>query len=499
MSSTPHLNLLPVGILQTDSLGSCMALNAQGSEVLGLAAEDALGDKWLEALEPETREHLPDRWRRGTADGKLAQERLGIRLPDGTRKVVAVRVVRVPRGADEPSGFLATLLDVTEWKLTEETLRNTTRELGARVRELDCLFEISRAVERSAGSLPAILEEAVAILSRTWGDGGAASARITLSGMECESPTFDPDAVRVRAEVFVHGKWAGEIQVSHPAEPGAEVARIPAADHQRLLDAVAQRLGRTAERLQGRQLLREKEEEMRERLTHLTRVSTMGEMASSIAHEVNQPLTAIATYAQACRRLIDAGEAPESRIREVLQSIAEEALRAGNIIHRLKDMVRRQESRWTECDLNTLIRDVEQLASVDARLHDVKLSFQLAQDLPSIMADGVQIQQVVLNLIRNGIDAVEEAGVPNGRVVVRTGRAGPKAVRVTVEDNGPGLPAEVEDKLFQPFFTTKGGGMGMGLSISRSIASAHKGQISFTRDPSGGAVFHLTLPAFDDS
>jgi len=499
MSSTPLLNLLPVGILQMDSAGRCVALNAQGSEVLGLAPADALGDGWLKVVEPGARESLREQWTRTTEGGELAQERLEIRLPDGTRKVVAVRVVRVPQGADGPWGFLATLVDVTEWKLTEETLRNTTRELEARVRELDCLFEISRAVERSAGSLPAILEEAVAILSRTWSDGGEASARITLAALDYESPTFDPDAVRVRAEIFVHGERAGEIQVSHPADPGAEVARIPAADHQRLLDAVAQRLGRTAERVRGRQLLREKEEEMRERLTHLTRVSTMGEMASSIAHEVNQPLTAIATYAQACRRLIDGGEAPESRVREVLQSIAEEALRAGNIIHRLKDMVRRQESRWTECDLNALIRDVEQLASVDARLHDVRLSFQLAQDLPSIMADGVQIQQVVLNLIRNGIDAVEEGRVSYGRVVVRTGRAGPKAVRVSVEDNGPGLPSEVEDKLFQPFFTTKRGGMGMGLSISKSIASAHKGRISFTRDPSGGTAFHLTLPAFDDS
>ena len=233
-------------------------------------------------------------------------------------------------------------------------------------------------------------------------------------------------------------------------------------------------------------------------LTHLTRVSTMGEMASSIAHEVNQPLTAIATYAQACRRLVEGGGAGIPRIMEVLGSISDEALRAGNIIHRLKDMVRRQESRWTECDLNALIRDVEQLASVDARLHDVSLTFQLSQDLPSILADGVQIQQVVLNLIRNGIDAVEGGGVKEGRVVVRTGRTGRNAVRISVEDNGRGLPPDLEDKLFHPFFTTKTGGMGMGLSISKSIATAHKGRISFSRNPSEGMTFHLTLPAFDE-
>jgi signal transduction histidine kinase len=224
----------------------------------------------------------------------------------------------------------------------------------------------------------------------------------------------------------------------------------------------------------------------------------MGEMASSIAHEVNQPLTAIATYAQACRRLMEGGSAQPPRVMEVLQHIAEEALRAGNIIHRLKDMVRVQESHWMESDLNALIRDVEQLASVDARLHDVLLSFQLAPDLPTILADGVQVQQVVLNLIRNGIDAVEEGGGGGGEVVVRTERVGPKAVGVSVEDNGSGLSPDQEEKLFQPFFTTKSGGMGMGLSISKSIATAHRGRISFSRNPSRGMTFRLTLPTFDE-
>lgn len=498
MSNGRLADLLPVGILQTDSGGRCVAVNSQGCEVLGVSAAEAMGSGWSQAVEPDAWEALLGRWSEGTSRGDLFEERLPVRHPDGTKRLVWCRVIGLTSEDGTPAGFLATLLDVTEWQKTEVNLRKATRELEVRVRELDCLFEISRAVERSAGSLPAILEDSVAILSRTWSGEAEACARIVLNDLSYQSPGFDPAADLLRAEIFVHGEEAGEIEVGFPSGTPSEVGETPPPDHQRLLEAVAQRLGRTAERVKGRQLLREKEEEMRERLTHLTRVSTMGEMASSIAHEVNQPLTAIATYAQACRRLVEGGGAGIPRIMEVLGSISDEALRAGNIIHRLKDMVRRQESRWTECDLNALIRDVEQLASVDARLHDVSLTFQLSQDLPSILADGVQIQQVVLNLIRNGIDAVEGGGVKEGRVVVRTGRAARNAVRISVEDNGRGLPHDLEDRLFQPFFTTKTGGMGMGLSISKSIAAAHKGRISFSRNSSEGMTFHLTLPAFDE-
>jgi len=489
------LDLLPVGILRTDPEGGCLALNPQGSAILGLTQEEAKGRGWLGVMDPSEGRAILRSWARDATDGRPLEGRVRVIPAHGPRRVVAWRTVRLPEEAG--NGFLSSLVDVTEWEQTGETLRKTTRELEARVRELDCLFEISRAVERSAGSLPSILRDAVAILSRTWSDGGEANARIVLNDLTYQSEGFDPSRASLRAEVFVQGERAGEIQMVLPPRLSLDAGGIPPSDHRRLLDAVAQRLGRTAERVRGRQLLREKEEEMRERLTHLTRVSTMGEMASSIAHEVNQPLTAIATYAQACRRLMEGGGASPQRIAEVLLNISEEAIRAGNIIHRLKDMVRRQESRWTESDPNALIRDVEQLASVDARLHDVKLTFRLAPGLPTVLADSVQIQQVVLNLIRNGIDAVEGREGAGGEVVVRTGPLGSRGVRISVEDNGPGLGEGLEDKLFQPFFTTKEGGMGMGLSICKSIAAAHKGRISFTRNPSGGMTFHLTLPAFD--
>jgi PAS domain S-box-containing protein len=490
---------LPLGVLRADSSGRCLALNTRAAELLGTSREEALGEGWWDCLHEDDRRDLLRRWEETAEEPTLFVMGLRVPGPDSSSRFLSCEVAPLPVPASGEAYFLTTLLDVSRHQRTEDDLRKTTRALGFRVRELDCLFEISRAVERSAGDLDAILREAAEILARTWDHPRPAWARITLKEGVYETPGFSPDGVDRRTDIFIHDEKVGKIEVgTEEPEPGEE-GDLSAPEEERLLEAVAQRLGRTAERVMARRGLREKEEEMRERLTHLTRVSTMGEMASSIAHEVNQPLTAIATYARGCRFLIEKGEPDLEELSEVLERIGKEALRAGTIVNRLKDLVRRQESRWTECDLDETVKDVIHLASVDARLHDVDLRFDLAGGLPPILADPVQIQQVVLNLIRNGIDALENVASFRRRVVVRTGMAGPAQVRLSVEDNGCGLPEGSHDRLFEPFFTTKERGTGMGLSISRSIAGAHRGRISFTRNPSGGTTFHLTLPILDES
>jgi two-component system sensor kinase FixL len=246
--------------------------------------------------------------------------------------------------------------------------------------------------------------------------------------------------------------------------------------------------------LRSEEVRGEREAELRERLTHLARVGVMGEMASSIAHEVNQPLTAIATYAQAGRRLTEAGTMEPGAAIELLNRIAEDALRAGAIIHRLRDLVRKHDVSQVKCDVNELIRDVTHLATVDARLHDVTLRLALEKELPTVLADGVQIQQIVLNLVRNAVDSTVQIDATGKEVVVSTMRRDDGYVVVTVEDHGCGLPDDAEARLFQPFFTTKKGGMGLGLSISRTIAAAHGGRLWFERKSAGGTVFYLALP-----
>ena len=537
MSGTEHLDcreldhvaeLLSVGILRTDAAGRCLFANPWARSALGLTEDEAAGWGWIEGLTPEGR-HLVREGLDGSASPSTSNTTLyfpatGRRLScrwdpvewvvsdgAGVETDVPGAATYAPgaksggsAGARAASpflrqGYMAVLVDVTDAHRTEIALRRTTQELEERVRELNCLFEISRAVERSAGDLKAILRETVAVLPRSLRFSGTAWARISLDGSTYQSPEATGTPWFLETPILVHGERAGAIQVGYREEPPSGPGNPFLPEEKALLEAVAQRLGRTAERLRGRRLLREREDEMRERLTHLTRVSTMGEMASSIAHEVNQPLTAIATYAMACRRMVENQDISSSDVSDILARISDEALRAGGIIHRLKDMVRRQESRWTECDVNALIRDVEQLASVDARLHDVPLSFHLLLDLPPVLADGVQIQQVVLNLIRNGIDAVEDVDSTSRFVALRTGLDGPGWIRVSVEDNGCGLPAGIGRDIFQPFFTTKKEGMGMGLSISRSIVEAHHGHIGFKRNDGPGSTFFFTLPVLDDT
>lgn len=378
-----------------------------------------------------------------------------------------------------------------------DALQHLAYQLSERVKELNFLFGISDIVERAGGSLDRILRETVDLLARSWEHADVTCARITLHDREVRTGGDLKPTATQSAEIIVHGKQAGVVEISS-TEPRPHPVDGPfAKDEQRLLKAVAERLGHVVERLTTQELLKAQEEEFRRRMTHMTRVSTMGELASSIAHEVNQPLTAIATYAQACRRLVDAGRLESSETLEVLEKIGEEALRAGDIIKRLRNLVQRREARRDPCDLIQLIREVESLARVDARLNDVDLRMVLPEAAYVIRADGVQIQQVMVNLIRNGVDAMTMT--PRGERVleVRVHRPSEDWVRVSVSDRGVGIPAVTEDELFEPFFTTKEHGLGLGLSISRSIVTAHGGRLSFFRNPHGGSTFFIDLPRLE--
>lgn len=373
--------------------------------------------------------------------------------------------------------------------------RTTEEELSDRLRELDCMYGITRIVERSGHSLQAILSDIVEILPRSWKYPETACARIVIGDQVFQTSDFEECQWRQSAEIFAHGESVGEVEVGY-LEPRPKLDEGPFLSGERkLINAVANRLRHITEWLEAERLLQEKERELRERMTHLTRISTVGEMASNIAHEVNQPLTAIATYAQACHRLVEARNTDDAEVLNVLGQISDEAIRAGEIIHHLRDLVRKREGRRVESSINELVQDVKILASVDARLHGVRLDFSLASSLPPIIVDAIQIQQVVLNLIRNGIDAVKETDSPDRSVSVTTRLSDEQSVLVEVSDNGSGIPEDLDEELFEPFFTTKQDGMGMGLSISRTIVKSHDGRMWFSRSPNGGTTFFVSLPA----
>ena len=231
----------------------------------------------------------------------------------------------------------------------------------------------------------------------------------------------------------------------------------------------------------------------REQLAHVDRIYMLGEMATGIAHEINQPLTAISLFAQAGKRLFGTGQS--DRLPEIFEKLNQHAQRAGTVIERMQSLARRQESTKEIVDCNALVGEVANLAQAEARIRDMAIEVDTEEELPQVIVDTVQVQQVVLNLLRNGMEAMQSVDCHGGNSIrLRTQRSGDGEVEVAVIDTGCGVSHEVAKSLFTPFTTTKESGMGMGLSISRAIVIAHGGHLDFFNNGSGGATFFFTLP-----
>jgi two-component system, LuxR family, sensor kinase FixL len=243
-------------------------------------------------------------------------------------------------------------------------------------------------------------------------------------------------------------------------------------------------------------LLKETQKRERQRMleiAHISRLHSMGEIASEIAHEVNQPLSAIMSYSAAClRTLSTAGGAPETVVKW-LNAISADAKRAGEVIQRLRKFAQRREARPEPVDLNAVINEVVTLLRGETLDRGIHVALHLRQDLPPALADRVLIEQVISSLARNAIDAVAEKQSGKRTIEIAT-RGVDGSVEVAVSDNGPGIPAELAERMFDSFVTTKRDGLGMGLTISRSIAEAHGGRLLGRNNPEGGATFSLTLP-----
>ena len=229
---------------------------------------------------------------------------------------------------------------------------------------------------------------------------------------------------------------------------------------------------------------------------HISRLTALGEMSSALAHELNQPLSAIANYLNGVQRLLaDDPSAASKKVRDALAKAVEQARRSGDIIRRLREFVSRGETAQRAESVARLVEEASALALVGARQLGVHVDFQLDPSADFVLVDKIQIQQVLLNLIRNAVEAMSES--PRRELVVASrlarGARG-KMVDISIADTGPGLAPEVAERLFQPFVTTKPQGMGVGLSICRTIVEAHGGKIWVEDGPGGGAVFHLTVP-----
>jgi PAS domain S-box-containing protein len=232
----------------------------------------------------------------------------------------------------------------------------------------------------------------------------------------------------------------------------------------------------------------------RQKLAHVSRLSTLGEMAAGIAHEINQPLTAIATFADGCTRLVHSGQGDSAVLTDVLTKISEQARRAAEVIRRLRNMVRLGAQEKEIVGINDLVTEVIELVSIDTRTQSIRIQTNMSDALAPVEVDKIQIQQVLLNLLRNAVDALESLEDEHMSIAVITAYNDKHEIMVSVVDRGDGVPANVVDKLFSPFFTTKKSGMGVGLSICQSIVHAHGGTLWYTPNSDRGSAFHFALP-----
>jgi C4-dicarboxylate-specific signal transduction histidine kinase len=249
----------------------------------------------------------------------------------------------------------------------------------------------------------------------------------------------------------------------------------------------------------GRKKANDRLARQQQELAHVGRVAAMGELAAILAHDLNQPLTAILTNAQATRRLLEQGRADVGETDEALADIADDANRAGEIIRRLRALLRKGEPSLTVVDVNRLLSELDLIIAAELREYEVALKLELSDELPGVKADAVQVQQVLLNLVSNACHAM--SGIPRAEreLVIRTARdrgaGGVEMILLEVSDFGPPIPAAVFARIFEPFFTTKATGLGMGLAITRSIIAVHHGRVWASQGQRRGITVHVALPA----
>ncbi len=454
------------------------------------------------------------------------------RAKDGTFYWVATTIMPFLDRDGKPRQFVAIRADITEQKRVEA-------ELAEKLRLQRLLAELStRFVALTSEHVDAAIEETQRLIVETLGLDRSTLWQLTEHGpgMVCthcwQRPGWPPlpprlstedklpwaEATMVRGEIMcfssvddlpreaardaemfrLHGPKSN---VTFPLIANGQVfgalafATLGAERRWRLdeiteLKLIAQIIGNVV----GRQRAEMREEELRNELAHAMRVASLGELASTLAHELNQPLAAILSNAQAARRFIADGGIEPDELRAILDDIVRDDKRAGGVIHNLRAMVSKRPAVHESCDLNELVREVVELMRSEAIEAKIEVRATLAPELPSVQAARIELQQVLVNLLVNAVHAME-ATPPELRIIEIETRAERDGVVLAVRDRGHGIPPERLPSVFAPFFSTKPNGLGMGLSICRRIMESHAGRIEARNHDDGGATFSFTLPA----
>jgi len=478
----------PVGYHEIDTEGRIVRVNQTEWEMLGYTVDEMLGRPvWEFSSTPEESQEAVRAKLGGHESASRSFERI-YRRKDGTAIPVLIEDRLLRDAVGRIIGIRSILQDITERKRAENALRKSEGNL-ARAQEIANLgsWELDLASNELWWS-----DQVYRIFGLTPQQFGATYEALLASVHPDDRATVDK---AYTASIENHTPYESTHRV---VRPDGEV-RVVRERCDNVVDdsgTAARSLGTVLDITEQKRMeakLRQREKE----LAHLARLSTMGEMATGLAHELNQPLYAITNYAKGITQHLRAATADPGDLREVMDKIAGQARRASNVITRLRKFAKKRETQRSTTDLNRLSEDLLNLLEYELRQSGTSLETRFAEQLPGVVVDSVQIEQVLVNLIRNALDAMRDAPPERRRLTLTTSAVDGQAVEISVADTGKGLSPEVQGKLFEPFLTTKTDGLGMGLAISRTIMEAHDGRIWAAPNSPHGTIFRFALPILE--
>jgi two-component system, LuxR family, sensor kinase FixL len=485
-----YLDLVNVMIVAMDRSGRITLVNRKACELFGYPEHELLGKDFFAVCQPPGfagRSRIFFEEALGGDESSFSLLEGPILTSEGHTRRVFWRNQFLRDEQGQISGVLGAGEDVTAQRETESQLRQAEEELRLIFRRAPVGMATLSAAYQIDGHYLSVNQALCNMLGYT------ESEMLRLSVRDVTPPDEIPETLR-QFKLLLDGADAVKYEKRFTHKNGSVVHALVnlgvISDHGgRPLLIISQILDRT-DVVQAEKEARSQ----RERLAHVARLGTLGEMAAGIAHELNQPLAAIANYTQACQRLLAAGQMDGEELGQVLGRVTAQARRAGDVIQRLRSFVRRHTPDRRRSDANELINEILPLVEMDCRTHDVNLELRFQEDLPKVQVDGIQLQQVLLNLTRNAVEAMNACDPQKRRLLIRTGELGDDEVELVVVDAGPGVPDSFREQLFEPFFTTKPEGMGLGLSLSRSIIEAHGGTLRYDSGADIGSVFTIRLP-----